>query len=157
LPQESSQPDGGHKPAAAHFPIPAFSPTTGGTRTVFLLADTFGKMQRYGPASRIYDIIGDRTDPSTGSPVQEVLLHPVAVFEHIREHQDGGYCYSGKPSCRFTNGGSKIPPMPNMVYCVYVNNAGRYFESGWEQEDPDKPGYPLGYQDRFKTTIWPKP
>lgn len=120
------------------------------------MADLFSKLQRYGPPVRIHEIIGDRQDPSSGSPVQQVLLKPTAVFEHIREHQEGGLCYCGVPTCAFTNDGAKVPPRPGMVYCVYISPGDRYFESRWEKADPDDPGLPLGHAVRYKVRVWPK-
>jgi len=136
--------------------MPALCPVTGGQKSIKLMADLVRKLMTEGPQTRVYDIIGDRNDPTCGSPVQEVLLKPIAVFEHIREHQKGGMCYCGIPTCRYTIGGAKVPPPPNMVYCVYINPGDRFFESRWEPADPDHEGLPLGYQTRYKMKIWPK-
>lgn len=149
------KPDVSKQTEPAHFPIPALCPKTKGTIIVKLMADLVSKLQRYGPAARVYEIRGDRNDPTTGSPVQQVLAKPVAVFEGIRDHQTGGTCYTGLPTCAYTNGGAKIPPVPGKVYCVYVNPRGHYFESRWEDADPDDAGLPIGYQGRYKQRIWP--
>jgi hypothetical protein len=119
------------------------------------MADLVSEIQRYGPAAQIHEIIGDRTDETSGSPVQQVLAHPDAIFEGIRDHQEGGTCYTGRPSCAYTNSGSKIPPVPGKVYCVYLNPRGHYFVSRWEIADPDVPGLPLGYQGRYRIKVWP--
>jgi hypothetical protein len=142
---------------AKYFPIPALCPKTGGQKVIKLTDDTVKKIRTYGPAVRMYDIIGEKGKDGSRSPVQEILLHPYQVFEHIREHQVGGSCYCGVPSCAFTNGGNITPPHPGKVYCVYVNPADMYFESGWEPADPDDPCLPLGWQARYKERIWPKP
>lgn len=70
----------------------------------------------------------------------------------------GGVCYSGKPTCRYTDQGAKIPPIPDFVFLVYVNPQDRLFEWRWEKEDPNVPGYPIRWDDseRFKGKIWPK-
>jgi hypothetical protein len=124
---------------------------------IVLTADLADKILRYGPRQRFYEIVGDRLDETTGSPVQQVLLHPAAIFSGVREHQEGGTCYTGVPTCAYTNGGSKVPPVPGKVFCVYVNPRDRLFEWGWEQADPDEVGLPIGWQERFKERIWPKP
>ena len=145
------------KPVAApHYPLPAFCPDTGGTKVIRLAEELIHRLMRNGPPTRIHEIIGDRTDKNTGSPVQQVLLKPAVVFEHIRQHQPGGRCYCGIPTCAYTKDGSKIPPIPNMVYCVYTNPNDWFFESGWEEADPDEPTMPLGHQTRFKVKLWPK-
>jgi len=156
--REEGQRGLGQKIEPAYYPIPAFWPFAEvEPKVVKLMADLVSRLQRYGPASRIYEIIGDRADPTKGSPVQQVLLRPTAIFEGIREHQAGGMCYCGIPTCAFTNSGAKIPPIPNKVYCVYLNAGGKYFESGWEPADPDEPGLPREYQIRYGVKLWPKP
>lgn len=141
---------------AAHYPLPALDPLTGRTKTVRLMAELADRILRYGPRQRYFEVAGDRADETTGSPVQQVLREPVAVFCGIREHQHGGTCYTGCPSCAYTNGGSKVPPWPGKVFCVYVNPRDHLFEWRWEPADPDEPGVPLGHQDRFKERIWPR-
>jgi hypothetical protein len=100
--------------------IPALCPISGGSKVVYLTMDLVEKVLRYGPRSRYFAIVGDRSDPTTGSPVQETLLHPTVVFKGVREHQDGGVCYTGKPSCRYTESGAKVPPISgNGVFGIH--------------------------------------
>lgn len=89
----------------AFYPIPAFSPETGAHTIVKLMGDLIVRFQKTRPQSMIYEVIGDRSDPSSGSPVQQVLSNPVAIFEGVRDHQAGGRCYCGIPTCAYTNGG----------------------------------------------------
>lgn len=140
----------------AHHPIQARCPATGNIKVVKLLADLALKILKIGPKSRYHEIVGDRTDPTAGSPVQQILLNPAAIFESVREHQDGGWCYCGVPTCAYTNSGAKIPPVPNKVFCVYVNPGNYLFEWRWEPADPDDKGLPLGYQERYKVKVWPR-
>jgi hypothetical protein len=145
------------KATPAFHPISARCPETGKEKTVKLMATDADHILKYGPKVRYYDMVGDRTDPTTGSPVQQVLLHPKAIFKGVREHQGGGHCYCGIPTCAYTNSGAKIPPVPNKVYCVYLNAGDKLFEWGWETPDPDEPELPLGWKDRYQERIWPKP
>ena len=145
------------KTTPAFHPIIARCPKTGKEKTVKLMASDATRFVKYGPPVRIHEVIGDRTDPTTGSPVQQVLLNPTAIFGGVREHQKGGHCYCGLPTCAYTNAGAKIPPVPNKVFCVYVNPGEKLFEWGWEQADPDDPMIPLGWNSRYQERIWPKP
>lgn len=146
----------GQPSTAAHFPIKALSPDTGGDKIVKLMSDLVVRFQKTRPASMLHEVIGDRSDPTTGSPVQHVLAAPAAIFDGVRDFQVGGTCYSGVPACAYTNGGAKIPPVPGKVFCVYVNPHGIVFEWRWEPADPDVEGLPLGYHDRFGKRLWPK-
>jgi hypothetical protein len=144
-------------PKQRHFPIQAFCPMTGSLRTFYLTEDLVLGVLKFRPRSSYYAVVGDRTDPSSGSPVQQVLLAPTAVFSGVREHQEGGLCYCGTPTCAYTNDGAKIPPVPGKVFLVYVNPRGHLFEWRWDQEDPEFPGYPIGWDDksRFREQLWP--
>lgn len=141
----------------SHYPIEAFWHRPPGKKMIKLPSSLVLNVQKYGPATRWYELIGDKNSTGTSSPVQEVLQAPNAIFEHIREHQPGGLCYCGIPTCGYTQGGVKIPPSPKCVYCVFVNAADVFFECGWEPADPDDPTLPLGYQSRFKEKLWPRP
>ena len=107
--------------AARHLPLTARCHETGDTKTVRLPADVALKIVKYGPESKFYELRGDSSPLMEGSSVAEVLLDPVAIFGGIREHQGGGFCYAGKASQRWTNGGARCPPPPAMVFAVYLN------------------------------------
>ncbi len=143
---------------AAHYPIEALDPATGGTIIVKVMSDLVVRFQKTRPAAMMHELIGDRSDPRSGSPVQYVLKHPFAIFTGLRELQVGGTCYCGVPTCAYTNSGAKIPPVPGKVFCVYINPKGVLFEWRWEPADPDASGLPLGHDDpeRFEMRIWPK-
>ncbi|HET6248678.1 MAG TPA: hypothetical protein VFE47_13330 [Tepidisphaeraceae bacterium] len=142
-------------PKQRHVVVPVFCPRTETRKSAYLTAGLVDKILRYGPRSRYHAIVGDRSDPTTGSPVQQVLLNPVVVFEGVREHQHGGICYSGIPTCRYTDEGA---PIPGFVFLVYINPMDWLYEWRWDKEDPNMPGYPLGWDDpaRFKAKLWPK-
>ena len=142
--------------SSAHFPIRARCPKTGGEIVVKLSPNLIKRIRDNGPPVRLHDIVGDGSVGPEGSPVQEILLHPSHIFGDIRAHQEGGTCYCGVPSCSYTDGGCKCPPKPNMVYCVYVNPGGVFFESGWEPADTETPELPLGWRTRYKVKLWPK-
>jgi len=142
----------------AYYPIPALCPTTGGKRELKLTHALASRIMKYGPQARYYDVVGDRTDSTTGSPVQQVLLGPTAIFAGIREHQQGGTCYCGHPTCAYSNGGAKLPPIPGMIYLVYVSPRDEIFEWRWDQADKEQPDLPVGYNspNRFRVQIWPR-
>ena len=142
----------------AYYPIPALCPITGNKKEVKLTQELAQKVLKFGPQARYYEVVGDRTDVTTGSPVQQVLLNPTAVFAGVREHQQGGMCYCGQPTCAYTNGGAKIPPVPGMVFLAYVNPRDELFEWRWDQADQNHAELPVDYDhpNRFKVRIWPK-
>lgn len=101
-----------------------------------------------GPAHRFHELSGSRGDHAA-SCVDEVLREPSAVFEGVREFQDGGWCYCGIPSRRWFNSGSSGPPPPGMVFTVFVSPRGHVFEWRWERCDELHRTWPKDYAVRF--------
>lgn len=140
--------------AAAHYPLKAFCPNSG-EKTLKLMDEDVQIALKYRPRHKFYELSGDRKT-FDGSCVQEVLLSPKAIFVGLRQFQQGGVCYVGRPSRRWFDSGSQGPPPPGMVYTVFVNPRDMVFDWGWERSDQENPEWPEGYQDRFYGgRLWP--
>jgi hypothetical protein len=89
-----------------------------------------------------------------------VLQHPVAVFQGLRRDSDedpggtGWRCYSGSPAVKFAKDGSESNPEPNQVFLVFVNDEGVAYNWRWEPAALEAPGFPRGYDTRFKETMY---
>ncbi len=140
-----------------HSQVPALDPATAGQKIVKLRDELLLRYLKQGPEHKFYEVTGDRTDPTSGSPLQQVLAKPRAVFSGVRDYEQGGYCYCGLPTAAYTNGGSKVPPRPGMIYCVYVDPRDWVYEWGWEVPDEIEVSLPEDYDapERFERMIWP--
>ncbi len=130
--------------------LDAFCWQTGRTRQLKMTAELALHVQKSGPRWRYYELRGDHSSTVAGSSVHEVLTEPVVVFGGLRDLQEGGVCYCGKPQQRWTEGGVRCPPPPNRVFLVFVNPRDEVFDWAWAEEDPEMPGYPVGHESRFK-------
>jgi len=141
-----------------HSIILAFDPDTNGFKTVKLADDLLFHYHKEGPEHKYHEVVGHVTDPKGGSPVQDILAKPVAVFGGVRDYEQGGVCYCGLPNAAYTNGGAKIPPRPGMIFCVYVSPLEWVYEWGWELPDEMEPMLPEDYDspERFERKIWPE-
>ena len=81
---------------------------------------------------------------------RHTVLAPTAVFRGLKRgdnappNVENGWAFCGKPRHAFCNDGTTYPAPDGMVYAVFADNDGFVFDWDWVQEDPDKPGYPLG-------------
>jgi hypothetical protein len=91
---------------------------------------------------------------------RRTVLAPTAVFQGLRRGDGGpptvetGWAICGKPRRTYHNDGTSQPTPEGMVYLVYADSEGYVFDWDWVQEDPDRPGYPLGPVDeRFDREV----
>lgn len=149
-------------PRPAHYEIEAVCPCSPqGKKTLFISEDTIRDALTRGPEFRYYELRGDPDNTTTGSSVVEVLQNPLAIYEGVRDHQMGGVCVSGRPSQRWTNGGSKTPPPPDRVFCVYVSPGGFIYTWRWSEAEEDGDAeqvrrlVPRDHTRRFSERVWP--
>jgi hypothetical protein len=94
-----------------------------------------------------------------GIIVPQVLQHPTAVFEGLRQDEDedrqgvGWRCYCGIPEHAYHSDGSERSPYPGQVYLIFVNDEGVAYNWRWEKADPDDTALPQNHQDRFRERL----
>lgn len=134
-----------------HYPLEAFCPRTNETVSLRITAATARDVSKYGPPKKFYELCGDATPADSGSCVQDVLRSPSAIYEGVRDYQEGGTCYCGTPTCSWTNGGARCPPHPKKLFAVYVNPRGEVYTWRWITADPRDPRLPedtAGFRER---------
>ena len=84
-----------------------------------------------------------------------VVQAPTIVFQGLRLSGPlkAGRAYCGKPRRASDNDGNVVPPLSDMVYCVYADPEGYVFDWDWVPEDPGRPGFPEEYRQRFANQI----
>jgi hypothetical protein len=94
-----------------------------------------------------------------GVIVPQILQHPTAVFEGLRQDEDedrqgvGWRCYCGIPEHAYHSDGSERSSNPGQVYLVFVNDEGVAYNWRWEKAAPDDPDLPQNHQDRFRERL----
>ncbi len=146
-----------------HLPLKAICPKTGDLKPVAV-----PMMGKNSVIARIQDgdaglhkrweLTGGEKGDLTLSCVVCVLESPRAIFGGVREHQEGGYCYCGKPPNSWTNKAVCCPPPPGKIFVVYVNPQDVVYEWRWEGCDPKENSLPVDWfrSKRFSEgMIWP--
>lgn len=84
-----------------------------------------------------------------------VLERPSAIFAGVREFNEGGWCYVGRPQYWYTRPEKPVPFPDDLVYSVYLN-AGMYVYH-WRADEADEVEtlYPKDWRNRFRSQIWP--
>lgn len=86
---------------------------------------------------------------------KEVLDNPQRIFWGIREHSEGGWCYTGKPTNLYTRENEVINFPNNLVFAVYVNDRYEIFDWIPEYIDEEDCLSPKNYKERYRGLKWP--
>src|SRR6185436_15832843 len=83
-----------------------------------------------------------------------VLQKALLIFEGVREHQEGGWCYVARPTEYFLRPSIVVPFPPGMVFAAYLNPVRRLYD--WRLEPAESPGspYPSGHKSRYTREAW---
>ncbi len=132
---------------STYYPIKARDPYTGKEEDFRISTETAENLIKRFP-TKYYDLIHHN--------VSSVLLNPAIIFSGIRDHEDGGLCYTNRVRRAWSIRGEEKPSYPNKVFAVYVNPYKYVYLWRWELESPNKLGYPIGFDDksRYKEQLW---
>jgi len=85
---------------------------------------------------------------------KHVLEHTERIFFGVREFNEGGWCYSGRP-VEWCIKEAVVAPFPdNMVFAVYLNPNMRVYECRAEYVATDDPHCPKNWQTRYRGLTW---
>ncbi len=85
---------------------------------------------------------------------KHVLDNAERIFFGVREFNEGGWCYTGRPDEWYIRE-NVIAPFPgDKVFAVYLNPNLRVYECRAEYADPDDPLSPVDWQKRYRGLIW---
>lgn len=86
---------------------------------------------------------------------KEVLENPLRIFEGVRDYEEGGFCYVGKPKSVYVRPKCTAPLPHDCVFTVYVNRNMRLYEIRTEAADKDEdPLSPKGWKERYGGLRW---
>ena len=83
-----------------------------------------------------------------------VLEHTQRIFFGVREFNEGGWCYTGRPSEWYIRERIVVPFPKGLVFAVYLNPFMKVYESRAERADADDPMCPVDWQQRYGELIW---
>ena len=86
--------------------------------------------------------------------VKDVLLKPLRIFSGIRTHNEGGWCFTGRPKEWYIKEDLIAPFPDDLVFAVYVNPMLCLYESRAEVAAADDPASPKDWQNRYGALIW---
>jgi|SRR6185437_5850122 len=83
-----------------------------------------------------------------------VLEHPERIFYGVREYNEGGWCYTARPSSWYVREREEGPFPQNLVFAVYLNPNMRVYECRAEMASGDDPFSPTDWQNRYRGLTW---
>jgi hypothetical protein len=85
---------------------------------------------------------------------KEVLDRPARIFYGVREYNEGGWCYTGRPQTWFVRERVQAPFLPKHVFAVYVNPMMKVYECRAEPADKGDPESPVNWRERYRGLVW---
>lgn len=85
---------------------------------------------------------------------RHVLSNTLAIFEGVRDFQEGGWCYLGRPTSYYLRENVEAPLEHSRVFAVYINPAMGVYEWRLEVADANGSSLPEKHENRFKRLVW---
>jgi hypothetical protein len=90
--------------------------------------------------------------------VPEAVDVPDAIFAGLKRHgREGALCYSVRPTIDPEVEECQSLPRYGYVFIAFVEPCvGGFivFDWDWREEDPDRPGHPLNWEEDFEKPTW---
>lgn len=83
-----------------------------------------------------------------------VLENPKRIFFGVREFNEGGWCYTGRPVEWFIKERTVVPFPDGKIFAVYLNPRRQVYECRAEYAANDDPLCPIQWQERYRGLIW---
>ena len=85
-----------------------------------------------------------------------VLENTDRIFFGVREFNEGGWCYTGRPQMWFIRERIEVPFPKDRVFAVYVNPLMRVYECRAEFVADDDLLCPINWRTRYRGLTWPR-
>lgn len=85
---------------------------------------------------------------------KHVLDYPERIFFGVREFNEGGWCYTGRPTHWFVKERTIVPFPDGRVFAVYLNPQMHVYECRAEYAANDDPLSPVDWQERYRGLAW---
>jgi hypothetical protein len=85
---------------------------------------------------------------------KHVLEYPRRIFTGVRQFNEGGWCFTGRPHVWYVQEHVQTPFPDNLVFAVYLNSRFVVYECRAERAANDDPNCPEDWQNRYGGLIW---
>jgi len=85
---------------------------------------------------------------------KHVLDNPRRIFSGVRQFNEGGWCFTGRPAVWYVKMDVCVSFPENLVFSVYLNSRMYVYESRAENAAVDDSLCPEGWEDRYGALIW---
>ena len=86
--------------------------------------------------------------------VKYVLENTDRVFSGVRQFNEGGWCFTGKPDTWYIRADVQAPFPESLVFAVYLNSRFVVYEARAEKSAADDNRCPENWQNRYGGLIW---
>ncbi len=85
---------------------------------------------------------------------KEVLQEPQRIFYGVREYNQGGWCFTGRPATWHIREQIEAPFPEDLVFAVYMNPLLYVYETRAEYAAEDDTLCPKDWQARYGGLVW---
>lgn len=85
---------------------------------------------------------------------KHVVENPVRIFYGVRQYNQGGWCYTGRPAQWDIREGVTVPFPPNLIYAVYLNPRLTIYAWTAHKVAGDDALSPEDWQNRYEGLTW---
>lgn len=85
---------------------------------------------------------------------KEVLEAPARIYQGVREFNEGGWCYVGRPHQYAMKPDIWVPVPEHLVFAVYLNPHYHVYEWRCEKTAKGDRFAPIDWQDRYGGVSW---
>jgi hypothetical protein len=83
-----------------------------------------------------------------------VLENPERIFTGVRQFNEGGWCFTGRPKLWYIREGVRAPFPDNLIFAVYLNSRFVVYECRAERAASDDRSCPVDWQNRYNGLVW---
>lgn len=85
---------------------------------------------------------------------KHVLQNPLRIFSGVRQFNEGGWCFTGRPETWYIKENVTASFPGNLIYAVYLNPRLCIYECRAEIVSDNDKSSPNDWQNRYKGLIW---
>jgi hypothetical protein len=85
---------------------------------------------------------------------KQVLENPARIFSGIRQYNEGGWCFTGKPRLWYVRSEVQSAFPTNLVFAVYLNSRYYLYEARAEFCADDDVHCPKDWKNRYGSLAW---